>query len=60
MENYEKESEKGEKEPVRKTKARIDAQLQKRFINLVDLFPAIPEKGKFDIQVIKDSPYFFS
>lgn len=38
----------------------IEARLAGRFVNLVDLLPALPEKGMFDVQLIKESQYFFS
>ena len=38
----------------------IETRLAGRFVNLVDLLPPLPEKGKFDVQLIKDSLYFFS
>lgn len=43
-------------------KERLDADqvMNQRYVNLVDVFPPIPEKGKFNIETIKDSPYFFS
>jgi DNA-directed RNA polymerase len=52
------------KDPERpRTKAEL-AEVQKiineKYVNLVDILPPLPEKGKFNIEVIKDSPYFFS
>lgn len=40
----------------------LDAEqvINQRYVNLVDIFPPVPEKGKFNIETIKDSPYFFS
>ncbi|KAI0753612.1 DNA/RNA polymerase [Fomes fomentarius] len=38
----------------------VEARLAGRFVNLVDLLPALPEKGMFDVQLIKESQYFFS
>jgi DNA-directed RNA polymerase len=31
-----------------------------KFINVVDLLPPLPQKGTFEVQEIKASPYFFS
>ncbi|KAG8799771.1 DNA-directed RNA polymerase [Serendipita sp. 399] len=41
-------------------KQEIEDKLRDRFVNLLDVLPPIPEKGKFNIEVIKDSQYFFS
>ncbi|KAI0742483.1 DNA/RNA polymerase [Daedaleopsis nitida] len=38
----------------------IEAHLAGTFVNLVDILPDLPEKGKFDVQLIKQSQYFFS
>ena len=38
----------------------IEAQLAGKFVNLGDVLPKLPEKGKFDVRLIKDSQYFFS
>ncbi|EJF55919.1 DNA/RNA polymerase [Dichomitus squalens LYAD-421 SS1] len=43
-----------------KSEADIEARLAGRFINLVDVLPPLPEKGKFDVKAIKESQYFFS
>ncbi|KZT54741.1 DNA/RNA polymerase [Calocera cornea HHB12733] len=37
-----------------------DKVVPTRFVNLIDILPPLPPKGKFDIQKIKDSLYFFS
>lgn len=37
-----------------------EVQLQSKFVDLVDLFPALPSKGDFDVNTIKGSAYFFS
>ena len=34
--------------------------LNKRFVPLIDIIPPLPSKGSFDIELIKQSPYFFS
>ncbi len=34
--------------------------LTKHFVPLVDILPPLPRKGDFDIELIKQSPYFFS
>ncbi len=34
--------------------------LRGRFIDLVDVLPALPKKGDFLVEDIKSSPYFFS
>ncbi|KAI0632722.1 DNA/RNA polymerase [Trametes polyzona] len=31
-----------------------------KFVNLVDILPPLPQKGKFDVKAIKESQYFFS
>lgn len=31
-----------------------------KFVNFVDLLPPIPQKGTFQVEDIKQSPYFFS
>ena len=36
------------------------ACLAEMFVNLVDVLPPLPEKGKFDVKAIKQSQYFFS
>lgn len=38
----------------------VDHLIKQKYVDLVDIFPPIPEKGKFNIETIKDSPYFFS
>ncbi len=38
----------------------LEARLACKFVNLVDILPALPEKGKFDVSAIKESQYFFS
>lgn len=35
-------------------------QLMNKFIKLTDLLPPLPKKGTFEVDSIKDSPYFFS
>ncbi|KAG6843409.1 hypothetical protein H0H87_004871 [Tephrocybe sp. NHM501043] len=35
-------------------------QLMGKFVNVVDLFPPLPEKGSFKVEQIKKSQYFFS
>ncbi|GLB44584.1 putative DNA-dependent RNA polymerase catalyzes the transcription of DNA into RNA using the four ribonucleoside triphosphates as substrates [Lyophyllum shimeji] len=35
-------------------------QLMGKFVNVTDLLPPLPEKGKFDVESIKKSQYFFS
>ncbi|OSD03827.1 DNA/RNA polymerase [Trametes coccinea BRFM310] len=44
----------------RKSKEEIEKRLEGKFVNLVDVLPPLPEKGKFDVKAIKDSLYFFS
>jgi DNA-directed RNA polymerase len=41
-------------------KADISKLVDQKYVNLIDVLPPVPEKGKFDIQVVKDSSYFFS
>lgn len=38
----------------------IDEEIDHRFVNLVDALPPIPKKGEFNIEVIRNSTYFFS
>lgn len=33
---------------------------RERFLNLVELFPPLPQKGDFEVRTVKDSLYFFS
>lgn len=33
---------------------------RQRFVNLVGLFPPLPQKGDFEVRTVKDSLYFFS
>jgi DNA-directed RNA polymerase len=40
--------------------AKMRELLTKRFVPLVDILPPLPRKGDFDIELIKQSPYFFS
>jgi len=35
-------------------------QLMGKFVNVTDLLPPLPEKGKFNVHAIKKSQYFFS
>ncbi|KAF8064220.1 DNA/RNA polymerase [Lyophyllum atratum] len=35
-------------------------QLMGKFVNVTDLLPPLPEKGKFNVEAIKGSQYFFS
>lgn len=44
----------------RKKSEDIEARLAGKFVNLIDILPALPEKGKFDVSAIKESQYFFS
>ncbi|PVG00666.1 DNA/RNA polymerase [Serendipita vermifera] len=52
------------KDPARpRTKAELAAvekAINEKYVNLIDVLPPLPEKGKFNIEVIKDSLYFFS
>jgi DNA-directed RNA polymerase, mitochondrial len=38
----------------------VEQVINRRYVDLVDIFPPVPEKGKFNIETIKDSLYFFS
>jgi DNA-directed RNA polymerase, mitochondrial len=38
----------------------VDPSLVGKFVNLIDLIPPLPKKGDFNVQEIKQSPYFFS
>ena len=46
--------------PRKKNSEDIEARLAGKFVNLIDILPALPEKGKFDVSAIKESQYFFS
>jgi DNA-directed RNA polymerase, mitochondrial len=54
----------GEEERKKMEKATKELEvaqaLQGKFVNVVDLFPPVPAKGSFNVEVIKQSPYFFS
>ena len=54
----------GEEERKKMEKAKKELEvaqaLQGKFVNVVDLFPPVPAKGSFNVEVIKQSPYFFS
>jgi len=50
---------KTKKAPLRPDEA-ADAMLSGRFVKLLDLLPALPEKGNFKVEQIKESKYFFS
>ena len=41
-------------------KKKLRELLTKRFVPLVDVLPPLPIKGDFDIELIRQSPYFFS
>jgi len=41
-------------------KKKMRELLAKRFVPLIDILPPLPRKGDFDIELIKQSPYFFS
>lgn len=41
-------------------KKKMRELLAKRFVPLIDVLPPLPRKGEFDIELIKQSPYFFS
>ncbi|KAG6906515.1 hypothetical protein DXG01_013542 [Tephrocybe rancida] len=47
-------------EEGKKLKDRELSQLMGKFVNVVDLFPPLPEKGTFRVEQIKKSQYFFS
>ncbi|TFK81972.1 DNA/RNA polymerase [Polyporus arcularius HHB13444] len=65
-EDLELDAEEEEKPKKRKSKkialksGEIEKRLGGKFVNLVDLLPPLPEKGKFDVNLIKESQYFFS
>ena len=40
--------------------ADVEKRLAGKFVNLADILPPLPEKGKFDVNLIKESQYFFS
>ena len=41
-------------------KKKMRELLTKHFVPLIDILPPLPIKGDFDIELIKQSPYFFS
>jgi len=41
-------------------KKKMRELLTKRFVPLIDILPPLPRKGDFDIELIRQSPYFFS
>jgi len=41
-------------------KKKMRELLTKHFVPLIDILPPLPTKGDFDIELIKQSPYFFS
>ena len=41
-------------------KKKMRELLTKHFVPLIDILPPLPRKGDFDIELIKQSPYFFS
>ena len=41
-------------------KKKMRELLTKHFVPLIDILPPVPGKGDFDIELIKQSPYFFS
>lgn len=49
-----------EKRRTAKEIAAVEQLMNERYVNLVDVLPPLPQKGDFDIEVIKDSQYFFS
>lgn len=65
LDELEEPEEKPKPKPKRKTKAaktqeNVEKRLAGKFVNLVDILPPLPQKGKFDVKAIKDSQYFFS
>jgi DNA-directed RNA polymerase len=49
-----------EKRRTAKEIREVERVMNERYVNLVDILPPLPQKGDFDIEVIKDSQYFFS
>ncbi|KAF7293147.1 DNA-directed RNA polymerase [Mycena chlorophos] len=47
-------------EQRKRQQAQAVAELMGKFVDVTDLLPPLPPKGSFDVQDIKDSPYFFS
>nr|GAT52737.1 mitochondrial RNA polymerase [Mycena chlorophos] len=47
-------------EQKKRQQAQAVAELMGKFVDVTDLLPPLPPKGTFDVQDIKDSPYFFS
>jgi DNA-directed RNA polymerase len=41
-------------------KKKMRELLTQHFVPLIDILPPLPRKGEFDIEQIKQSPYFFS
>ena len=48
------------RKPAGRSAQDVEALLADKFVNLIDVLPPLPEKGKFDVKLIKDSQYFFS
>ncbi|KAJ7583777.1 hypothetical protein C8J56DRAFT_790113 [Mycena floridula] len=40
--------------------AKVNALLEGKFVDLTDILPPLPQKGTFNVEEIKRSPYFFS
>jgi DNA-directed RNA polymerase, mitochondrial len=49
-----------EMEEAEKNKQVALAALLNKFVDITEVFPPLPEKGTFDVNDIKKSPYFFS
>jgi len=49
-----------EKRRTAKEIREVEQLMNEGYVNLVDILPPLPQKGDFDIEVIKDSQYFFS
>ncbi|KAI0640998.1 DNA/RNA polymerase [Trametes meyenii] len=66
LDGAEGESEVKEEKPKRRRAKRgsktddIETRLAGKFVNLIDILPPLPKKGKFDVKTIKESQYFFS
>ncbi|EIW56833.1 DNA/RNA polymerase [Trametes versicolor FP-101664 SS1] len=62
LEEVEEEVKPKKRKPKKSAKSKEDVEqhLAGKFVNLVDILPALPEKGKFDVKAIKESQYFFS
>lgn len=48
------------KRKSKETKAKDSSSLEDKFVDMTDFLPAVPKKGVFDVDRVKNSLYFFS